>query len=367
MTRLHPTRRPGGHIRPLSTLSCLAMLLLAASVPRAHADAAADAGVVLITTVPARQGRLPDQVTGYGIAAQSADTVRTLSIQLDARIESLPVTLNQHVTAGQILAQLTPAPATVSAWQQAQSGLRLAQAQRRTVATLLRHHLATADQLDQADKAVADALAARNALAAEGAGQAHLALRAPFDGDITQIAVSAGDRVTAGAALMQIARTEGATILVGVAPATASQITPGMQAWLLPLEAGTRIAATVDQVGVGIDPKSRLTPVTLRARGRLAPNAAYRAQITTGQWQGWIVPHDAVLRADDGSHHLFQPEHGLAQQITVTVIGTTANPDATGLDVVLGPLDPHQPIIVDGAAQLQDGTPVRNADASGAE
>ncbi len=319
-----------------------------------------DAGPsVAVSTVAVTQGSLPHQVRGYGMALVTQDASQTISAPMDAEISALPVTLNQAVHAGQRLAVLVPAPAMRNAVRQARTALTLARAQQARVARLLTLHLATTDQRDQAGKAVADAESALAALRAQGADAARLTLRAPFDGVITAVTVADGARVAANAALLRVTRARGATVRVGLPPALASLVAPGMPARLTPLEAGGATEGRVSRVAAGLNAATRQMDVDIIAGGRVVPGAAYGAAIVVGRWHGWLVPHAAVLARDDGTFHVFQVRGRAAHDVPVRVLGTTATELAHGEDVVAGALNPEAPVVVAGATQLTDGAAVR--------
>ncbi len=337
-----------------------ALLVLLAAL--AAAPASADPSpTVAVTTSPARQGSLPRLVTGYGTAIATAETSQTLSVQIAAQITALPVTLNQAVRAGQTLVALTPSPATRSALVQAQGAVALARAQLGRIRHMRAQHLATTDQQDQAAKTLADATAALAALRAQGAGTTKLVLAAPFAGVITALNAAPGTLVAPGTALLQITRLSGATLRVGLTPSQAAILAPGMTARLIPLEAGKPAQGTLTRIAAGLDATTRLISVDITARAPLVPNAAYRADITAATLTGWLIPHAAVLAADDGTFHLFQLDGTTAHEVPVRILTTTATTIAAGQDLVAGGLNPAWPVVVSGATQLQDGAKARPA------
>lgn len=333
----------------------LAILLLAvwpAPVPALGDEAPS----VAVRTEPARQGTAPDLVVAYGTAAPAIDGGMTLSLQQDGRVNALAVTPGESVRAGDRLMSFTVSAAAASTYQQAVSALALARTQRAHAAQLLAQQLATRDQLAQADKAVADAQGAIEALRREGAGQPVQTLTAPFDGIVSSIAVAQGDRLQPGAALMVLTRLDGLVVTVGVEPGQRGRLRPGQPTTLRRLGGGADLAGSLLRVDGVLNGKTRLIDADIAIPpGAVIIGEAYRATITVGQVAGWRVPHDAVLTTEGGAY-LFQVDAGKAARVAVDVLGADG-----GHDIVQGKLDPRRPVVVEGGPQLADGDAVREA------
>jgi membrane fusion protein, multidrug efflux system len=326
-------------------------LILAVLTASALADEAAS---VAVETVAPREGVVPDLVTAYGSAAPALDGGMTLSLQQDGRVLAIAVTPGETVHAGERLLDFGASAAAVSTYQQAVSALTVTRQQRAHVAQLLGQQLATRDQLAQADKAVADAQSTLDALHREGADRSSQTLEAPFDGIIATIPVAQGDRVQPGATLMTITRLDGLVVTVGVEPGAQIHVRPGEPVHLIPLAGGSELDGQVLRLDGMLNPRTRLIDADVSVpAGSVISGAAFRAEITVGELNGWIVPHDAVL-ADANGSYVFQVAGTMASRVNVTVAGP-----AGGDDVVQGTLDPQRPIVVQGNYQLIDKTPVR--------
>jgi membrane fusion protein, multidrug efflux system len=330
-------------------LLCLALFLIAGA-PSAWAQE----GTVAVQTEAPRQGTAPDLVTAYGTAAPALDGGMTLSLQQEGRVTALAVTPGEAVHAGDRLMDFGVSAAASSTYQQAVSALALARTQRTHTVQLLGQQLATRDQLAQADKAVADAQAALDALRREGGGQPQQTLKAPFDGIVTSIAVAQGDRLAPGAPLMVLTRLDGLVVTAGIEPADRERVQPGASARLQRLAGGPALQGQVIRVDAAVNPKTRLVDVDVSVPpGSVIAGEAFRAILTTGQIEGWLVPHDAVLLDDSGAY-LFQVAGGKAVRVDVSVAGADGD-----RDVVRGKIDPKAPIAVQGSAQLSAGAAVR--------
>jgi RND family efflux transporter MFP subunit len=342
----------------MTLLSSLRSVLLASTfaliIDAAHA-AAPDASVLVDTMEPLR-GSLPLIVDAYGTAAPALDGGMTLSVQQDGRVASIAVTPGEVVRAGERLLEFGASATASSTYQQAVNALSLARTERQHAAQLLGQKLATRDQLAQADKAVADAQATIDALRREGAGQAVQTLTAPFDGIVTAIPVTQGDRVQPGTPLMTLTRLDGLVVTVGIEPAQRRDIHVGAPVHLDRLTGGPPIEAHVVRVDGILNLKTRLIDADIAVpAGSVISGEAFHASVTAGQLQGWIVPHQAVL-IDDKSAYVFQVEAGKAVRVDVRLLGTVGDRDA-----VDGPIDPSRRLVVQGNYQLADGMDVREA------
>jgi membrane fusion protein (multidrug efflux system) len=325
--------------------------LIAAPLPPAYAG---DAASVAVQTEPPRSGAVPDVITAYGSAAPALDGGMTLSLQQDGRVLAIAVTPGETVRAGERLLDFGASPAAVSTYQQAVSGLAVAKTQRAHTAQMLAQQLATRDQLAQADKAVSDAQAALDALQREGADQPTQRLTAPFDGIVATIPVAQGDRVQPGAALLTLTRLDGLVVTVGLEPGERDRVRAGQTVHLTPIGAGPRLDGQILRVDGVLNPKTRLVDADVSVPpGAVMSGTAYRADITVGQLQGWIVPHDAVLTDDKGAY-VFQVAGNTASRVDVSVAGSVGNDD-----VIDGKLDPQRSLVVQGNYQLSDRAAVR--------
>jgi RND family efflux transporter MFP subunit len=323
--------------------------LLAPGIP--HAD---ETPSVLVQTELPRQGTLPDVLSAYGSAMPALSGGMTLSVQQDGRVSAIAVTPGEKVRAGQRLLDVTASAAASSTYDQAVSALTLAREQRAHAAQLLAQQLATRDQLAQADKAVSDAQSTLDALRREGAGQPVRGLDAPFDGIVETVPVAQGDRIQPSAPLITLVRLDGLVVTVGVEPGERSRLRPGEAAHLVPLSGGEAIDGHVLRVDAVLNPKTRLVDADIAVPvDRVMSGEAFRVDVTTGQLQGWVVPHDAVL-TDDKGPYVFQISDGKAARVNVTLVGSR-----DGQDVVTGPLNAARKLVVQGNYQLDTGTVVR--------
>lgn len=343
--------------RPGWRAAILVAALLASSV-----DARGDSAVqsVLVTTTTPRFGQAPDIVEAFGAATPSADGIQTLSLTEDGRVGKLLTSAGEAVQSGEPLLEWHQSAAARQSWKQACTALTLAQQQQKHAALLLSRHLATRDQLDQTDKAVADAQAIVTALRRGGADRPSRLLVSPFDGMVLTLPIAPGQQVTAGTPLASLAKAASIVVTVGVDPVRRPALRVGEAATVTPLAGGAAVAGMVLRFDSVLDPRTRLFLVDLSVPpGSVLPGVDYRAEITVGALQGWVVPHAAVQQ-DESGLFLFQAQGTKAMRVPVAVLGIRSG-SAGDIDIVSGPVMPSHPIVLDGAYQLFDGAVLRQA------
>ena len=289
----------------------------------------------------------------YGTAAPTPAGSQTLSVLQPGQITAVDVVAGAAVRHGQSLVTVALAPDAIASFRQAQTALAVAKEQRATTAQLLTQQLATRDQLAQADKAVADATAIIDAQRASGGGAASRTLVAPFDGIATSVTAVPGDRPTAGAALVTIARRGAEVVTAGVDPALRPRLRIGQPVVLTRVGGGAVVTGRVAQVDGVLNPRTRLLDLQVSyADGAILPGEAVQVGVDVGTVTGWIVPHRAVITAN-GPAHIFQVVGGKAHSVSVT-LRLAGGAD----DVIDGAIDATKPVIVDGAYQVGDGDAV---------
>jgi membrane fusion protein, multidrug efflux system len=278
----------------------------------------------------------------------------TISLQSQGRVLQFDVTQGEAVKAGQPLLEFSVSESALGSYRQAETALQTAKVERVRIAQLLRQQLATKDQLTQADKAIADAETTLDTLKKSGSDQPNLTIKAPFDGVVSTIPVAQGDTIAPGAPMMTLMRVDGLVVTVGIEPAQRFRLKRGDPAILQPLTSGgAPESGTLVRIDGLLNPKTHLIDADVATSARLLPGAAFMAQITVGQFDGFIVPRDVVLSDAEGAY-LFQTDAGKAHRVVVTIVGNTGDQSA-----VIGAIDPAKPIVLQGNYQLEDGMEVR--------
>lgn len=318
---------------------------------------------VLVTTAPLRAGSLPRTVTAWGVMLSPPSATVVISAGASEIVGAVHVHVGEEVQAGAPLVDLKPDAQTAASYSVAQSALRDADAALTRTRALLAQHLATAQQLDAAQKSRTDAQATLQALKTQGAGGA-IALKAPFHAIVTKVAVARGAQVSGGTALVELARAGDLSLRVQATPAQARQVHAGDAVAVRSLDGAQKVAGKVARNAVSIDAVTGLVPIdiTLPANPLFAGESA-EAVITVGSAQGYVVPHAAILLDPEGKTYVVQVEGGKARKVPVRIATNQGDRDLVqGVD-----LKADEPLVLEGNYQLDDGMAVRLADQGGAQ
>ncbi|MGH7033081.1 MAG: efflux RND transporter periplasmic adaptor subunit [Stellaceae bacterium] len=306
-----------------------------------------------------KKGSLPQTVTVYGIVEPSASALRTIMAPAAAIVEQIYVRQGQELDNNAPLLRLSPSPATQAAYSQAESALRVASDLAARTHSMVQQHLATAQQLADAEKSQADAKAALAALQAQGAGGANI-LKAPFRAVVTAIATSPGAIVSEGAPLLSVVSPGDLVLKAGAIPAEAGSIAVNDPAAIAAIGQSGSVSGKVLLRGGMVDPASGTIPIDIALpAGKFLPGQSAVATITTGQVSGYIVPHDAILVDDQGHPYVVQAPNMTAKQVPVRILNAAGDQD-----VVEGPLDASAPLVLAGNYQLKNGMKMHTNEAA---
>jgi RND family efflux transporter MFP subunit len=330
----------------------------AAPQPAVVADAGAEqaAAYPVVTVAPAPRS-FRQTVHGYGVLqadVRSAHAVTMATVGVVRTVEVLP---GQRVAQGQALFRVEPDPLAFLAYQQAESGAKLARAEVVRLRAERDDRLATATQVETAEKALADAEAAVEAARRQGAAAGAEVLRAPMAGIVTALGAGVGDRPAVGAALATLAPLHGAAATLGVEPAEARLVHSGDAVKLRVVQLGARErSGHVTVVGAAIDKLTRLVTVSVAVddpRFDDAPaGSAVEAEIQTGAVDAFSLPRAAIVEDRDGTG-VFEVIGGKAHRVPVVI-----EVDDGSRVGVSGALDPARAVVTTGAYELEDGVAV---------
>ncbi|MGH8744698.1 MAG: efflux RND transporter periplasmic adaptor subunit [Burkholderiales bacterium] len=316
---------------------------------------AKDEPSVLVTTGVIKQQELADVLTGYGTVVPDVGSTVNINLPRPGQVSRLLVSPGQIVKSGVPLLEFNTGAAAALGYQQAASALAFAQEELKRVEEMVSQQLATQSQLAAARKSVTDAEAALQAQRNLGAGISTQQVIAPFDGIVFSIPVAQGDRLAAGASVVQFARLTGMRVQLGIEPADSDRVKPGMPVRLTSvLDSNRTFEAKVDQVHGMVNPQTQLVDVVVRLGGTtLIPGMRVRGEITIARTNTWIVPRSAVLRDSQGAY-IFQVKDNRAQRVNVRT-GTESD-NVVGIS---GNFDPKLRVVVLGNYELKDGMAVR--------
>ena len=329
-----------------------------AAAPDAAEGAGADAPSALVATAMVKQETLPLSVNVFGEVATGK--VEAVSFPQAGQLVQLAVVAGQPLRRGDLIATLTSDPNAQTAYAQALTARDFAQRELQRNRDLLGLQLATQAQVDTAAKQLQDAQTALAAQAQLGGAQALARLVAPFDAVVTTTPVAQGDRVQAGATIVQLGHTDVLRAQLALEPAQSTLVKAGMPVTLSAVQDSTRtVTASITEVQNLVDPKTQMvTAVVALPAGKqahLLSGMRVQGAIQLGQRAAWSVPRQAVLTDDKGAY-LFQVQGGKAARVDVSKLVETGQ--TFGVD---GKLDAKLPVVTLGNYELQDGMAVREA------
>lgn len=330
------------------------LLCLSFTAGQTSAD---EAPSVQVETAPLTQRTMDDVVSGYGVVSPQPRSLQAISLPRPGQIVGLPVSAGQVVRRGTPLLEFSTGATAALGYQQARHAVAFAQGEVTRIEQLVGQQLATQSQLAAARKTLADAEASLHGQESIGAGKALEQIVAPFDGVVMSVQAAQGDRLAAGATVLQLARTGGQRVLLGVEPSDVARVRTGMPVRVNPVFGARRpLAGRVAQVFGMINPQTQLVDVLVEISGDGSmPGTRVRADIQVSRQQVWTVPRSAVLRDARGAY-LFQVAQGKARRVEVQT-----GLESAGLVAVQGAFDPKQPVVSVGNYELQDGMAVRRS------
>ncbi len=330
---------------------------------RSPADAATEAvePVAAIRSELPRVQRLAETLDALGDVETGQLT--GLSFARAGQLTRMSALPGDRVVRGTVLATLAPDPAGRQAYQAAADAVGLARREAERQSQLLAAHLSTRSQADAAAKTLLDAQGALQALDEQDGDRRTSELVAPFDGIVTAVSATQGDRVQAGAPVLQVGRTDVLRVRVGIEPSERARVHVGTRLTVRPVASpGTEahpVELALAQVQDTVDPKTQLVDAVAMLGPAVAasftPGMKVRAELQVGEVSGVAVPRNAVL-SDEKGDYVFQVVSGKARRVAVT-----RRLDDGTLAAVAGLDDLKLPVVVEGNYELDDGMAVRNA------
>ena len=204
-----------------------------------------------------------------------------------------------------------------------------------------------------------------SARAAEARAELNLektVLRAPFNGVVSGLVLTSGERVQTGSTLCTVVDDIEVEAEIGVLESDLKVLEPGRPALVTIPALDRTFQATVDVISPAIDPDSRTCQILMRLRsedGKIKPGMFVRASIA-GEIHPdkLLVPREAIL-SRDGRPLLFRVEGDRAKWVYVEL--GLRNDNAVEITRVVqgGPLDMGTPIVVDNHLTLTHDAKVK--------
>lgn len=315
-----------------------------------------------VTLTKLQKGSVDHIIVAYGKVEAGDSATQSIQSRMGAVVGDIYVHVGQQVAKDAPLLVLRPTIKTQADYNQAKSAASAAAAEVERTKKLLADHLATTQQLADAQKSLSDARSTLDSMDAAGAGGTQT-VKAPAPAIVTTVSVKPGANVAEGGDLVELAQQSKLVLGVGVTPIQADLVKPGDAVAITRIGDSTKIPGKVESRGSVVDSDDGLINVNISLpQGKFFLNEMAQAAIATAKVSGYVVPHESILVDDDGSNYVMQSDDLAAKKVTVKVLEPAGKTDVIEGD----DLDPKLPLVVQGAHQLDDGAKMRLAEGSDA-
>lgn len=347
--------------------------LFVAAAPAAAQQAA------LVTVAPVEQK--PIELASRLVGAIEPTILSTLAAEAAALLESRTFEEGKQVARGDVLAtlddsllqqRLVSAQASVAAaaaeLERSQLMAQNLDRERDRIERLYSREVANEKELLDArnayDQALAQVAVSEADLHVSQAAVAELELQiekcvivAPFDGVVNRRFVEIGQWVQQGDAIAELVQLDPLYARTGAPEHVLAMIRVGDPAQVEIDALGRRFKGTISQILPIADPASRTFPVRIELENEdllLRPGMFARVTFSRQDEDQLVVPKDAILRNDQGTH-IVVAEEGTAKFVPVQLgASDQLNQAVTGEGLATGDL-----VVVRGNEALQPGMPVQ--------
>jgi membrane fusion protein, multidrug efflux system len=178
-------------------------------------------------------------------------------------------------------------------------------------------------------------------------------VRAPFDGVVTERAVTAGEWVAPGRSLFTLVDASPLLVEVSVSEANLAAISEGQRVEVSTVSRpGKRYGAKVTRVGAEIGrTRSLIVEATLEATEELVPGMFVSAAITTGHTKRPVIPATAVARRGKVWHAFVVGKDGVVTD-RIVQLGPAPGPDRVS---ILQNVAAGERVVATITSQITDG------------
>lgn len=353
--------RPTRPLLAVAVGSSLLLLLLAACGGGAPASSPEPASVATVETVAAATGDVEETLETLGRVEVDPKRTRTVAFVTSGQVRQVLVTPGQGVAEGTELLTLGPLPGDSLEVQQARIELGFARRELERLQRMRDGHLATNEQVQQAEKALSTAEAVLEGMGVAGPEGAARRTRAPFAGIVREVLVTAGAIVHAGEPAVLLAPAEGVVVRTGFEPENLGELRTGLAATVEPvLESDGEgpapgVLAELHRV---VDPDTQLVEAVVHTAGAPAwmlPGTVVRVRVTVRAATAAVVVPRSALLARDGETGVFVVEDGSARwtPVEVGIEGPDVVEVRSGLAAGARVVTTGRSVLGDGAAVVE--------------
>jgi RND family efflux transporter MFP subunit len=337
-------------------LSLVLVLAVGVGCHAGSKDAEENAGVrVPVGTATVVRDTMPQEVEVVGTLRPSPGHAALMTAPVAGVVRETGVQTGDRVSPGTLLIQLD-APELAAAAQSGELAAQVAEQDALRQRGLLNEGIASRRTVEEKE---ALARSARAAAASSAVQLARASVRSPIAGEVQRVLVQSGERVDAGAPLVEVVD-RSSLDLVGAVPAgSMALIRPGQPVVITAEGFPSRLSGRVHAVPPALDSASHSGQVIIRINnsGRLPSGLGARGMVRVGVLRDvLILPDSALVVVGDSQTVFIVGSDSIARSHPVVVLARRAGRVAVQGGVQAGAL-----VVTTGAWGLADGMRVAPA------
>ncbi|HTL27827.1 MAG TPA: efflux RND transporter periplasmic adaptor subunit [Tepidisphaeraceae bacterium] len=318
---------------------------------------AADDAVVDVTVAPLAKRTIEQKTQLYGsIIAEPSDT-HSQTVPFESRVIKVLVTAGEATQSNTPTVEVEASPDALLSLAEAKTQFAAATRDYEQAQQRFKDHLATSQDLSQAQQALDSANLKHQSLVERGVGKTHQ-LTAGTKGLVSKIDVQEGQIVAAGASLVEVAAGNRVEAKLGVSPDLVSLLKPDQPVRLRRVDQtdDQAVAGKIRSIGRRVDPSTRLVEirVSLSSDASFPLDSFMVGETVVASSDGLVAPRAVATPDDSGQFAVFTVKDHRALRHLVR-IGLQADGD---VQLLSDQLKPGDEIVVSGNSLLQDGMKV---------
>ena len=313
----------------------------------------------LVETTEVIERNLQDIITAYGLVIPAPGSTKTLTLPFECIVRKVFVGEGELLKKGSPFIKLSPSPATLLMMKSAENSMTASRLRLKKVRERLGMKLATATELIEAEKAYNLDLLRFENLKDMGLAE-NITMDAKADRLITRVYCRAGQIVSPGAPIMDMAELNMPEAVIGIEPSDIHKVSKGQRVLLEPVnrKIPQECNGTVRSFSRAVNSSSGMIDlfVSLQGNADLLMNEFLKTKVVIGMHRGLIVPISALLPFEKG-FVCFTVKDGIAKRRLVE----RGWQGRDYVEIISGSIKAGDEIIKTGNYELSDGMAVRVA------
>jgi membrane fusion protein, multidrug efflux system len=315
--------------------------------------------VVQVETTAVEHKSISATLIAYGGVVATPGKTHFIAVSFESRVKHVLVSAGQVVNKGDALLEVEGTAASLLQLQQAESTDEEAHKELEQTKRRFDMKLATNQELNQAQKAAADADLLLNSLRQQGVGSAGK-IHSDTGGVVAKVDVEDGQVAASGTPLIEIVASEDIEVKLGAEPADIGKIAAGQRVSIsLVNDPGSpAVEGTVRLVTQRVNPADRLVDVfvSISPGTRLLLAAYVRGEIAIASRETLVVPREAILpNESDFTLYLVHDDRAVEKRVKLGL------ETASEVEVIDPSLKEGDRVVIVGNRELSDGMEIKEA------